>query len=180
MNQLLERFDKLTGRIMGAVQQAASEQSVEELGRLAHLAKETKSMREHLVLLERRLAELEKGIVENDHKPVQVSSNWPTGTLRELRVEVTQGMINQNLLTLTDHVNVGRVQPGEDFTIEAKGSDEQFRTPLLANGNKLQERGAVGRFYRHNSVKPGDVVLLKETSPNRWVLQTLTHRESAP
>jgi len=36
--------------------------------------------------------------------------------------------------------------------------------------NKLQERGAVGKFHRDAGVRAGDFVILRETSPGQWHL----------
>ncbi|MGL4399325.1 MAG: hypothetical protein ACRCXD_05625 [Luteolibacter sp.] len=95
--------------------------------------------------------------------------------LRELPVEVTQGMINQNLLTLTEHVKRGRIRTGEDLAIETYPSGERFRTDLMTNGNKVRERGAIGRFYRKAGVHAGDFVVLTEISPGRWTLKKAPH-----
>ena len=91
--------------------------------------------------------------------------------LRELPVEVTQGMLNQNLLTLTTHVKRGRIKTGENLTIEAHPSGERLQTDLMTNGNKLRERGAIGRFYREAGVHEGDFVVLTEVTPGRWTLK---------
>ena len=97
--------------------------------------------------------------------------------LRELPVEVSQGMINQNLLTLTDHVKRGRIRVGEEMLIEALPSGERFRTDLVVNGNKLRERGAIGRFYREAGVHDGEFVVLTETAPQRWTLRKAAEGE---
>ena len=101
--------------------------------------------------------------------PVPVTQNREK--LRELPVEVTQGMINQNLLTLTDHVRWGRIRAGEDLIIEAQPSGARFRTDLVENGNKLRERGKIGQFYREAGVHAGEFVVLTETAPQRWTLR---------
>ncbi|MSU50770.1 MAG: DNA sulfur modification protein DndB [Opitutus sp.] len=95
--------------------------------------------------------------------------------LRKLPVEVTQGMIRQNLLTLTEHVNGGRIRVGEDLIVEAQPSGERFRTDVVDSGNRLRERGAIGRFYREAGVHDGEFVVLTETAPQRWTL-----RKAAP
>ena len=89
---------------------------------------------------------------------------------RKLNISVTQGMINQNLLTLTEYVNSGIVRIGEQFSIKCEPSGELFDTVLLDRGNKLRERGAVGRFYHDAGVRAGDCVELFEIAPRRWKL----------
>ena len=80
-------------------------------------------------------------------------------------------MIKQNLLTLTEHVKRGRIRVGEDLIVEAHPSGERFRTDLVENGNRLRERGAIGRFYREAGVHDGEFVVLTETGPQRWTLR---------
>jgi len=93
------------------------------------------------------------------------------GAIRELAVHVTQGMINQNLLTLTEPVKRGKIRVGERLSIEALPSGDRFHTELLVIGNKLQERGKVGKFYRDAGVHAGDLVLLIELTPGQWQLK---------
>lgn len=100
--------------------------------------------------------------------PMSVTQN--SHKLRKLEVEVTQCMIKQNLLTLTDHVKRGRIRVGEDLIVETQPSGERFRTDLVENGNRLRERGAIGRFYREAGVHEGEFVVLTETAPQRWTL----------
>lgn len=108
--------------------------------------------------------------IEERLKGFQMPEKEPEG-LRVLPIEVTEGMINQNLLTLTEHVKRGRIKVGESLTVEVFPSGARFRTELLSNGNKLQERGAIGRFYREVGVKKWDFVVLTEVSPGRWTLK---------
>jgi hypothetical protein len=89
---------------------------------------------------------------------------------RELLIEVSQGMINQNLLTLTEPLKRGQIRIGEELIIEAMPSGERFKTQVMTNGNKLQERGAIGRFYREAGVSAGDRVILREMSRGNWRL----------
>ena len=58
-----------------------------------------------------------------------------------MQVKVSQGMINQNLLTLTEYVNRGVVRIGEEFTVESDPPGEFFKTDIVRHGNKLRERG---------------------------------------
>jgi len=94
----------------------------------------------------------------------------PTG-LRELRVEVTEGMVRQNLLTLTAHVKRGRIKPGEQLSVELLPSGDRLQTDLVAQGNRLRARGEIGQFYRDAGVTAGDFVVLTEVSPGSWILQ---------
>ena len=99
------------------------------------------------------------------------STSQTSGAIRALSVEVTQGMINQNLLTLTPHVKAGTIRVGDRLIIVALPSGDQFQTELLVNGNKLQERGKIAKFYRDAGVRAGDVVQLTEVNPGHWQLK---------
>jgi hypothetical protein len=108
------------------------------------------------------------------HVPLQPPprpSNHPRREgFRTIHVKVTQGMINQNLLTLTEYVNRGVVRIGEEFTIKSDPPGEFFKTDLVQHGNKLRERGAIARFYRMAGVRAGDSIVLTEIAPRRWKL----------
>jgi hypothetical protein len=108
--------------------------------------------------------------LKNGSQPSGAFARTP-GAIRELAVPVTQGNINQNLLTLTEPVKRGKIRIGESLSIEALPSGDRFQTELLAIGNKLQERGKIGKFYRDASVRAGDVVLLTEITPGQWQLK---------
>jgi hypothetical protein len=94
-----------------------------------------------------------------------------SGGGRELIVEVSEGMINQNLLTLTPHVKRNTIKVGEALDIEPLPSGDRFQTELLASGNKLRERGRIARFYRDAGVRAGDSVVLSEIAPGHWRLK---------
>lgn len=89
--------------------------------------------------------------------------------LRRIRTEITQGEINQNLLTLTAARKRGYIRIGEQFKIRLPDGQE-FETVLLGAGNKLRERGRIRDFYRQQNIKAGDVVLLEEIDPGVWTL----------
>ncbi|MGH8092261.1 MAG: AAA domain-containing protein [Chthoniobacterales bacterium] len=90
---------------------------------------------------------------------------------RCLEIRVTQGMINQNLLVLTDWVNRGVVNVGETLAIECVSSGERFSTEVIEQGKKLRERGAIGRFYAAARVRAGNRVRMSEFAPRRWRLE---------
>lgn len=90
--------------------------------------------------------------------------------LRKIRTSVTQGEINQNLLTLTDPRKRGLIRIGEQFKIRLPDG-QRFETDLVHPGNKLRERGRIGEFYRQYKIKPGDNILLEETESGIWTLR---------
>jgi hypothetical protein len=92
-----------------------------------------------------------------------------TEGLRTFVIEVSQGMINQHLLTLTDAKRLEKVATGETFEIQLPDGTT-FKTDLCQPGNKLRERGMIRQFYESSKVEQGDKVVLKETAPGIWKL----------
>jgi hypothetical protein len=117
------------------------------------------------------LRSVEERLKDFELPPRAVTVSNGAGKLRELPIEITGGALREHYLTLTKHIKRGQVQIGEDLTIETEPSGERFRTQLLAKGNKLQERGAIGRFFSDAGVHEGDFVVLTETTPKRWTLK---------
>lgn len=152
-------IDALQSKIMQRIAEAAQRGDLASVNAESRKAAELEEIKQAAIVIDQRLKNLQSPFPKKDT------------ALRELPVEVSQGMINQNLLTLTDHVKRGRIKVGETLTIEAHPSGERFRTEVMQNGNKLQERGAIGRFYREAGVKPLDFVVLAEIAPARWALK---------
>ncbi len=160
-----EKIQELIDATLREIQGMASKGNLTAVMALTKKAAEYEDVKKTLLDLQQRL--------EGVHAmPVQAAANGSGNLqLRELPVEVTAGMIRQNLLTLTKHVKQRKIRIGDELTIEAQPSGERFRTELLEKGNKLRERGAIARFYREAGVRPGDFVVLSETGPNRWTLK---------
>jgi hypothetical protein len=160
-----EKIQELIDATLREIQEMASKRNLTAVMALTKKAAEYEDVKKTLLHLEERL----KGVHTMSVPPAANGSGSPQ--LRELPVEVTAGMIRQNLLTLTRHVKQRRIRIGDELTIEAQPSGERFRTQLLEKGNKLRERGAIARFYREANVRPGDFVVLSETASNRWTLK---------
>lgn len=162
-------IDKLLEQTMGGISAAAAKRDLAGVTGLTKRASELEAMKKTLMGIEDRLKTYRASATQSAApNPAETESN---GDLRELPVEVSQGMINQNLLTLTEHVKRGRIKAGEELLVEAAPSEERFRTDLVGNGNKLRERGAIARFYRDAGVRAGDMIVLTETAPQRWKLR---------
>lgn len=98
-----------------------------------------------------------------------------TEGLRKIRVEVTQGMLNQKVLTLTVAKRRQLITKDEQFRIRMPDG-QVIDTCLIQPGNRLQERGAIGRFYRENKVKEGDCVHLDEVRPGEWEITVVRQK----
>jgi hypothetical protein len=150
---------------MQQIEAAGRDRDLAAVTALTRKAADCNELRKLFVNLDERFQELQTA------RAAQPQAMNGDQRLRELPVEVTGGMIGQNYLTLTPHIRQQRIQIGEDLTIEAHPSGERFRTQLLEKGNKLQERGAIARFFRDAGVHEGDFIVLAETEPKRWTLK---------
>lgn len=97
-----------------------------------------------------------------------------TNHLRTIYIEVSEGMLNQNLLTMTTARRDGQVRLGEKFHITLPDGHE-FETELCEPGARLRERGAIRYFYELTHTKPGDTVVLAETARGQWKLHASDH-----
>lgn len=88
---------------------------------------------------------------------------------RRIVVAVSDGMLKQSLLTLTDAKKRGVVRVGEKLEITLP-SGETFTTEIVAPGNRLQERGRIKQFYAEQGIKEGDGVLIEEFESGKWKL----------
>jgi hypothetical protein len=90
-----------------------------------------------------------------------------TGTARPLRIEVSEGMIRQNLLTLTKGVKRGLMKVREEIQIRLPNG-ELLKSRIMPPGNRLQERGGIRRLYLEYNVKAGDSILLFKQESGEW------------
>jgi hypothetical protein len=89
--------------------------------------------------------------------------------LRHIRVELTEGMINQKMLTLTQAKRRGIIRDNEKFRITMPDG-EIIETELAQPGNRLRERGAFGRLYQKEKIDSFTCIDLHETQPGHWTL----------
>ena len=161
-------LDQHIETVMARISEAALEHDLAAIQRLARKASELQELKEQMAAIQQRIASLSS---EDTNVPV-VAANQPTDEkIRQLPIEVTDGMIRQNLLTLTPHVRSGKIKVGEELIIEALPSGRRFQTVLLEQGKKLRERSEIASFYRDAKVKGGDYVLLTEVEPGGWTLK---------
>jgi hypothetical protein len=164
MNELTKQINQANAVVMEQISAAAQRNDLSVLEHLTKKATELRAMADQITAIERRF----ESLVNGSH-PSTVK-HAPRG-IREFVIEISQGMINQNLLTLTEQVKRGLIRVGEKLIVETIPSGDRFETELMPSGNKLQERGRIGRFYRDCGVRAGDVVLLTEITPGLWQLK---------
>jgi uncharacterized protein (DUF3084 family) len=191
---LIERIEHLLESAMSAVKAAAERRDVHALQQLTRRSQRLNELKDCVMEVDQEVRDLEGGAASEsttngglvpDRSVTSAAGRESIGLARDsnahrMVIEVTQGMINQNLLTLTDHVRVGRIRPGAELKIEAKPSGRRFSTDLLSNGNRLRERGEIASFYRDARVRAGDRVLLTEVSPNHWTLEKFQRADPIP
>jgi len=106
---------------MSRITEAASKHDLTSIETLTWAASDLKEIKEKVSNVGARLARLNP----QPTNARMVSAPTSTGSkLREFNMEVTDGTIRQNLLTMTEPLKRGLVKPGEEFTIEALPSGE--------------------------------------------------------
>ena len=192
---LIERIEHLLESAMSAVKAAAERRDVHALQQLTRRSQRLNELKDRAMQVDQEVRDFEGGTASESTAngglvPNRGVNSAAVGresiglasdsTAHRMVIEVTQGMINQDLLTLTDHVRVGRIRPGAELKIEAKPSGRRFSTDLLSNGNRLRERGEIASFYRDAHVRAGDRILLTEVSPNHWTLEKFQRADPIP
>jgi hypothetical protein len=86
---------------------------------------------------------------------------------RPIIIPVTDGMLRQNLFTLTKAVKTKRMSVGQKITLILP-DETQLTSTILAPGNRLQERSLIRKFYTENSVKAGDILQLHDVDADTW------------
>jgi len=154
--------------IMSQISEAAAKRDLAAIQRLTRTASEVQGLIEECAAIQQRIASLNS---ESANVPPVTAAPPANGKIRQLVIEVTDGMIRQNLLTLARHVRSGKIKVGEVLDIEALPSSQRFQTVLLEQGKKLQARSEIASFYRDAKVKGGDYVLLTEIAPGCWTIK---------
>lgn len=163
MTTLSKQIEDAIDETMTQLSKAAVRRDFPVIDAMTNKASELRTLQQQLTAIENRFRHLEGATIDP-------TSGGPLA-IREIAVEISQGMINQNLLTLTDAVKKGLIRLSEKMVIETLPSGNTFETELMANGNKLRERGKIGKFYREAAVRAGDAIVLREVTPGRWQLR---------
>jgi len=164
-----ERISTVISLAMQQISVAASSHDTAKISQYTKIAESAEKLKQKLKDLYDNLDVLESELSpqpKNESKKAEFQS---TG-LRHFRVRVTQGMINQNLLTLTQQVKLGEIRIGEVLRVQTSEGD-LFKTELLSPGNKLRERGRVREFYEKAKIRADDFIELIERKPAEWYLR---------
>jgi hypothetical protein len=163
MSELMKTIDELMAKAWDELREAAHKKDSSALNPLNGRMAELNKMKRDLQAIIQRLEEMST--------PNRAGATGGSGGLRKIRIRVTQGMINQNLLTLTEALRRGIVRTGEMFMIETFPNHRKFKTVLQRVGNKLQERGLIASFYRAANTQADGIVELVEIAPGSWYLK---------
>jgi hypothetical protein len=127
-----------------------------------------KKIRNALKLLNEASAEAE--LAESVLMGVDTSgSRNVTSGLRQIEVNVTEGMINISGLSLTGAVKKGILQLGETMRITLPDG-KTFVTTIESPGNRLKERGLIAQFFKSENIEPYSSVYFKEIAHGDWLL----------
>src|SRR6516164_4568170 len=128
MNTDSDMLDRHLQLVYGEIAEAARKRDLPTISQLSSRAAQLEELKAQYASLQKRIAGLDAEQLEAV-APTSLQSS--TAGLRDLVIEVTEGMRRQNLLTLTPHVKRGRIKPGEQLTIDAEPSGHRFQTELL-------------------------------------------------
>jgi hypothetical protein len=165
------------GQIYAQISEAGKNADLPAIQRLTRKVAELEELKQQEAAIQQRMVKL---IHDEPTASISPMNGKADGRLRKLPVQVSEGMIRQNLLTLTPHLKRGRIKIGEEFIIESLPSGERFQTVVMDKGNKLRARGEIARFYKDAKVQPEDYVLLTEVAPGRWTLKKAPPGEYGP
>lgn len=116
--------------------------------------------------LKKELADISDAI----YGPEDIEDQADRLGLRTIRVRLSEGMINQNLLTLTTARKRGVVKKWEKMEIHPEGA-EAFTTDIVSPGNRLRERSRIKEFYLKKKASAGDTIILVETAEGVWSMR---------
>jgi len=103
-------------------------------------------------------------------KKQSIESFLESSNYRQIRVQVTQGMINQNMITMSEARKKGLILLSEKMEIMPIPSGKLFETEICNPGVKLKARSAVKHFFETAGVKAGDFIVFDEVDRNSWKL----------
>jgi hypothetical protein len=164
-----KRIDTVISLAMEKITIAASKHNTSEISQYSKVAETSEQLKKKLLDIHDALEVLESDLNPNQRSE-KVKTTFADKSLRHFRIRVTQGMINQNLLTFTPQVKYREISVGEVLRIETSEGG-LFKSEIIAQGNKLRERGHVREFYEEARIKADDIVELIERKPSEWYLR---------
>ncbi|WP_269540932.1 hypothetical protein [Cerasicoccus fimbriatus] len=161
-----KRITSVINTAMEKISIAASNRDTSEITKFTRIAEDAEKLKSKLSNMLLSLEVLESEVSSKK----KITHETPSENLRNFRIRVSQGMINQNLLTFTQQVKFGEIKVGEVLRVKTSEGG-LFKSEILSQGNKLRERGQVGEFYKKAGIKADDFVELIEQKPSEWYLR---------
>jgi hypothetical protein len=168
-----QRINTVITLAMEKITFAASKQNTFEISRYSKVAEASEQLKKKLQGIKDTLESLEADLKPNQRTEPD-KTRLTDKNLRHFRIRVSQGMINQNLLTFTPQVKYRELSIGEVLRIETSEGG-LFKSEIISQGNKLRERGHVREFYEKARIKADDFVELIERRPSEWYLRPATN-----
>lgn len=168
---MLEDLLVLKNKTLAVISEAANRSDVPEVKRLSlrlaridDLEKKAAHVAEKLAILKAEAGESPQG-------------DMPS--LRVITIRITGRMLRTDMLNVTPYT--GQIEAGEVLRITAPirplSALGTFETDFVKSNNRLRARREIRAFYRVRQVNEGDEVVLFETAPGEWSLDTKTEYE---
>lgn len=162
-------LEMLKQNVEDEIRVAYSRDIVREWDRLENITETLCAIETSLGEIENNLSITGHFLSEPDAEPAKalLASKPSASESHDISIILTEGMIRQNLLTFTRWMEPrGPFKLGDTLTINFNG--EKINSDIVSPGNKLRERGAVGRFYRDLHLHEGDSITLKMNPDGSW------------
>ncbi len=112
----------------------------------------------------KRLTNMETEI-QSEHGRIGCCASATPGS-KHFSITVSQGALDYHYFVVTPALKAGLMKPNQPIKIKLPTGVE-FQTVALMP-NRLKERGKIGAFFQQAKVKAGDVLNVKEVSPDVW------------
>ena len=147
--------EEITNRIIAAAK-ARNYQEVIDLATLG---------RDFMVVVQRH-KEIQQQLKSINENPAP----FVPSSYRKCIIEVTRGSLEYSYLLVSGPLKKKILMPSEVLKIHVPATGETFSTKIYLKNKNLNEREAIGRFYKAAAIKVGDLVALTEIAPNEWTL----------
>jgi hypothetical protein len=113
--------------------------------------------------------------------PAPVQRARPTDESRKsIQIEISGGAIRQSYLSVTRALRKNLMKKPGPITIRIPKTGAEFETEIVRQGNLLQERAQIAKFYAAAEVAEGDYVVLTQVGPDTWELTKSVKLEATP
>lgn len=159
-NQLvnMELFRKLEEVFLSEIQAAVTSKDIAEINRITKVGGQIESLKKTAETVHQEFIEIVQFLAQKE-------------TTQSFDIEITEGMLNQNYLSLkpmnSSPIN-DSVMPSEDieFKVSFPGHMGTITTSYLKKFNRLKERGAIKSFFDEFGLMPGSIITFIQNKHN--------------